>query len=144
MEISTSHLPAFLIDECQNILLSGWGSDILTASNVPGSLTSMPVTANAAFPNPINGYDFYLMALSRDADSLIYGSYYGGGNSREHVDGGTSRFDKKGIIYQSVCAGCVEMMISQVLLVHGAPLMRTPTTTIVTTESSKWISTFSL
>ena len=24
----------------------------------------------------------------------------------EHVDGGTSRFDKKGIIYQAVCAGC--------------------------------------
>lgn len=26
--------------------------------------------------------------------------------AEEHVDGGTSRFDKKGIIYQSVCAGC--------------------------------------
>ena len=24
----------------------------------------------------------------------------------QNIDGGTSRFDKKGIIYQSVCAGC--------------------------------------
>ena len=29
-----------------------------------------------------------------------------GSQSNEHVDGGTSRFDKKGTIYQSVCAGC--------------------------------------
>ncbi len=26
--------------------------------------------------------------------------------AEEHVDGGTSRFDKKGIIYQSLCGGC--------------------------------------
>ena len=32
-------------------------------------------------------------------------TYYGS-SSREHVDGGTSRFDKKGRIYQGVCAGC--------------------------------------
>ena len=37
---------------------------------------------------------------------MIYGSYFGGPTSWEHVDGGTSRFDKRGIIYQSVCAGC--------------------------------------
>jgi hypothetical protein len=28
-------------------------------------------------------------------DSLIYATYFGGGTSLEHVDGGTSRFDKK-------------------------------------------------
>ena len=39
-------------------------------------------------------------------DSLIYATYFGGGTSQEHVDGGTSRFDKKGIVYQAVCAGC--------------------------------------
>ena len=26
--------------------------------------------------------------------------------SEEHVDGGTSRFDFRGIVYQSVCSGC--------------------------------------
>jgi len=39
---------------------------------------------------------------------VIFASFFGGtGNSgQEHVDGGTSRFDKKGIIYQAVCASC--------------------------------------
>ena len=31
---------------------------------------------------------------------------YFGGPGREHVDGGTSRFDSKGRIFQAVCAGC--------------------------------------
>ena len=29
-----------------------------------------------------------------------------GARPSEHVDGGTSRFDKNGIVYQAVCAGC--------------------------------------
>ncbi|NNE54864.1 MAG: PKD domain-containing protein, partial [Flavobacteriales bacterium] len=32
--------------------------------------------------------------------------YMGGNGLTEHVDGGTSRFSPKGIIYQAVCAGC--------------------------------------
>ena len=52
------------------------------------------------------GGDFYLMVLEDDASSLDWASYYGGDLSTEHVDGGTSRFDRKGRIYQSVCAGC--------------------------------------
>ena len=50
--------------------------------------------------------NFYLAVFSQDMQSMIYGGYYGGGHSREHVDGGTSRFDKNGKIYQAVCAGC--------------------------------------
>ncbi|MCX8080230.1 MAG: PKD domain-containing protein, partial [Bacteroidia bacterium] len=46
------------------------------------------------------------MALDSNAASLKFGSYYGGPQSQEHVDGGTSRFDPRGVIYQSVCAGC--------------------------------------
>ena len=37
--------------------------------------------------------------------SLLYASFFGG-SPAEHVDGGTSRFDKEGTIYQAVCAGC--------------------------------------
>jgi gliding motility-associated-like protein len=36
----------------------------------------------------------------------LYGSYLGGNQAQEHVDGGTSRFDKNGVVYQSVCGGC--------------------------------------
>ncbi|MFN3940913.1 MAG: PKD domain-containing protein, partial [Chitinophagales bacterium] len=44
--------------------------------------------------------------LEKNALSLLYASFFGGSSSTEHVDGGTSRFDKSGTIYQAVCAGC--------------------------------------
>jgi len=44
--------------------------------------------------------------LEKDFNSLRYATYFGGSTTSEHVDGGTSRFDKKGVIYQAVCAGC--------------------------------------
>lgn len=93
---------AFLIDYCKNIYLSGWGGKI-----VPPTTTtfSMPLTPDA-FQSSTDGHNFYLMVLSPGASSLLYATYFGGASSWEHVDGGTSRFDKKGIIYQSVCAGC--------------------------------------
>ena len=46
------------------------------------------------------------MVLDESLNSISYATYFGGSQSSEHVDGGTSRFDKRGIIYQSVCAGC--------------------------------------
>ena len=37
----------------------------------------------------------------------LYGSYFGqNGGYTDHVDGGTSRFDQNGVIYQAVCANC--------------------------------------
>jgi gliding motility-associated-like protein len=92
---------AFLVDHCENIYVSGWGGHILTG--VP--TTGMPLTADAVQPTT-DGFNFYLFVLSTNASSLLYATYFGGASSQEHVDGGTSRFDKKGIIYQSVCAGC--------------------------------------
>lgn len=92
---------AFAIDECNNnIYLSGWGGNI----NIGPAMNNMPLLN--ATQATTTGYDFYLMALSANAGSLLYGSYFGGGTSQEHVDGGTSRFDRRGVIYQSVCAGC--------------------------------------
>ncbi len=93
---------AFLVDDCKNIYVSGWGGKIVPPVT---STTAMPITAGAIQPTT-DGHNFYLFVLSADAISLIYATYFGGGSSWEHVDGGTSRFDKKGIIYQSVCAGC--------------------------------------
>jgi gliding motility-associated-like protein len=92
---------AFAIDECNNnIYLSGWGGNI----NTGPAINNMPLLN--ATQGTTTGYDFYLMALSANAGSLLYGSYFGGNTSQEHVDGGTSRFDRRGVIYQSVCAGC--------------------------------------
>jgi len=93
---------AFLVDNCGNIYISGWGANILQATPLNG----MPVTPDAFQLNPANGFDFYLMVLQADLSGLLYGTYIGGPVSDEHVDGGTSRFDKNGIVYQCVCAGC--------------------------------------
>ena len=94
---------AFLVDVCGNVYVSGWGANILQGTPLSG----MPVTQNTAFQaNPPNGFDFYLIVLERELMSLLYGSYLGGASAQEHVDGGTSRFDKNGIVYQSVCGGC--------------------------------------
>ena len=93
---------AFLVDRCQNVYVSGWGGNIITGP----SMTGMPTTSDAEFATSPNGFDFYLIVFERDVQNILYGSYYGGTFSSEHVDGGTSRFDKMGVVYQSVCAGC--------------------------------------
>ncbi len=93
---------AFLVDYCENIYVSGWGGNIITGPKT----FNMPLTADAYQSSNPDGFNFYLFVLSTDAISLQYATYFGGALSREHVDGGTSRFDKKGIVYQSVCAGC--------------------------------------
>jgi gliding motility-associated-like protein len=100
---------AFLVDYCDKIFVSGWGSDLGTGASVYSlKTTGLPVTANAVQPTTVGGQGFYFMILEGDMSALNYGTYFGGttSSSDEHVDGGTSRFDKNGIIYQAICAGC--------------------------------------
>ncbi|MGB0390567.1 MAG: PKD domain-containing protein [Salibacteraceae bacterium] len=86
---------AFLVDVCSAVYLSGWGQ------------TNGLDTAGNPYQGTTDGKDFYLMVMSADASSLEYATYIGGaGTGGDHVDGGTSRFDRKGKIYQAVCAGC--------------------------------------
>ncbi|WP_299253106.1 PKD domain-containing protein [uncultured Cytophaga sp.] len=98
---------AFLVNNCDNLLISGWGGNINSYSdNYLGGYThNLPITANALY-NKTDGSDFYLMVLEKEFKSLLYATYYGGFGEDDHVDGGTSRFDKNGIVYQSVCASC--------------------------------------
>ena len=93
---------AFLVDICGNCYISGWGANILQGTPLAG----MPVSSDAFQGSPPNGFDFYLMVIERDFNGLLYGSYIGGNQANEHVDGGTSRFDKNGVVYQAVCGGC--------------------------------------
>lgn len=94
---------AFLVDNCHQIFVSGWGGALQGGSL---STNGLPVTANA-FDNLTDNNDFYFMVLEQDASALLYATYFGAqGGTSEHVDGGTSRFDKRGAIYQAVCAGC--------------------------------------
>jgi gliding motility-associated-like protein len=96
---------AFLVDDCENVYVSGWGGNCIPYGNT-GTTTGLPVTPDA-IKLTTDGCDFYFIVLKKDAVSLWYATFYGGNvGTEEHVDGGTSRFDKKGIVYQSVCAGC--------------------------------------
>lgn len=97
---------AFLVNNCGHIYLSGWGGPLnaLYLADFSGT-NGLPVTADA-LQATTDGSDFYLMVLDVDASSLLFATYFGGPVSAEHVDGGTSRFDKDGVVYQAVCAGC--------------------------------------
>jgi gliding motility-associated-like protein len=95
---------AFLLDDCGRLYISGWGGNN-PIFGLGGNTSGLPVT-NDAFQKTTDGNDFYLMVLSQNAEKILYATFFGGNNSSDHVDGGTSRFDKKGYIYQSVCASC--------------------------------------
>ncbi|MDB4534461.1 PKD domain-containing protein, partial [Vicingaceae bacterium] len=100
---------AFLVDLCSKIYLTGWGGGPNTSSfitnNNAGNTVGMNITSDGQ-DTTTNGNDFYIMVLEDDASDIYYGSYFGGDSSSEHVDGGTSRFDRKGKVYQAMCAGC--------------------------------------
>lgn len=115
-------ITAFAVDVCNRVYLSGWGREwVQSYYNAQGQYYTwtdqfgtkgMPVTPDA-IQSTTDGQDFYVMVLSEDASSLEYASFFGelnypscGYSGHDHVDGGTSRFDKKGNIIQSVCASC--------------------------------------
>jgi gliding motility-associated-like protein len=104
---------AFLVDTCQNVYISGWGGTLGITTN-GSSTTGLPTTAPTAGQSPLtnttDGSDFYFFVLSKNGINLLFGGFFGRTSTDlgkgEHVDGGTSRFDKNGIIYQAICGGC--------------------------------------
>lgn len=106
---------AFLVDRCENVYVSGWGGKVVSGLSFPNAgVAGLPVTAGALKSAPdIStesglGEDFYFFVLKKNATIQLYGSFFGqnGGQIRDHVDGGTSRFDRNGVIYQAICASC--------------------------------------
>jgi gliding motility-associated-like protein len=105
-------LTAFLVNECNHIFVSGWGGSLFgigTATSSGGTTTNGLTTTSNAYKPTTDGHDFYFIVFEDSATSILFASFYGGNTGAsggEHTDGGTSRFDKKGIIYQSACASC--------------------------------------
>ncbi len=107
-------ITAFAVDICNRIYLSGWGRewalhDGNTWASIDGT-KNMDITPGA-YQSTTDGQDFYIMVMADDASYLDYASFFGeqyttGYSGHDHVDGGTSRFDNKGNIYQSICASC--------------------------------------
>ena len=83
----TDFIPiAFLVDACDNIYISSHSSG-----------GGLEVTGDALYDTG----GFYLGAFTPNAETLEFSTYY----TSNHVDGGTSRFDKNGTVYQGVCSG---------------------------------------
>ena len=100
---------AFQVDVCNKIYISGWGGESVNSRN-PGTTKGLKTTPDA-IRSISDGNDFYLMVIDDQATKLLYGTFLGIDKidyttAGDHVDGGTSRFDPRGIIYQSACAGC--------------------------------------
>lgn len=100
---------AFLVDTCQNVYVAGWGGTLGITAGTTGTCTGMATTTDA-FSRSTDGADFYFIVLGSGMTALRYATYFGRNCTSlihgEHVDGGTSRFDKNGIIYQGICASC--------------------------------------
>lgn len=107
---------AFLVDRCENVYVSGWGGKANSSLGYNNSSTrGMPVTPDAIKGvTDASGSDFYFIVIKKNVSSLLYGTFFGQedpvGQTPEtfgdHVDGGTSRFDQNGVIYQAICANC--------------------------------------
>lgn len=109
-------ITAFEVDVCHRIFLSGWGREWANHDGYDWTTTegtkNMDITSNA-YQSTTDGQDFYLMVLAEDAAFLDYATYFGelhysacGYSGHDHVDGGTSRLDNRGNIYEAVCASC--------------------------------------
>lgn len=100
---------AFLVDRCQNVYMAGWGGTIFpqAPSVYPTSGTLGLPIVNPFLRLPQDGNDFYFFVLKRNATQILFAQNYGQyGGFTDHVDGGTSRFDPQGVIYEAICANC--------------------------------------
>lgn len=93
---------AFLVDTCQNVYISGWAAESISAGT---STNGLPFT-NDAFQSTTDGSDFYFIVFNKNAQDLLFASFFGASGKSEHVDGGTSRFNPQGEVYQAICASC--------------------------------------
>jgi gliding motility-associated-like protein len=95
---------AFMISDCGFIYLTGWGGEINNDRGITGSSTRGLAVTPDAMRSTTTGDDYYLMIMGEKAGSLLYATFFGSPSGQNHVDGGTSRFQKDGTIYHAVCA----------------------------------------
>lgn len=114
---------AFLVDRCENVYVSGWGGAVFPNSpNLYPSAGTIGLSVTGdAIKSKTDGKDFYFFVLKKNASAQLFGSFFGqDGGATDHVDGGTSRFDRNGVIYQAICANCKGL--------NGGLQIRYPTT----------------
>ena len=109
-------ISAFEVDVCNRIYLAGWGREwggpnYFDSNGTPYpwgttfGTVGMQITPDA-IQSTTDGQDFYIMVLDESMNNLEYATFFGEAYSNDHVDGGTSRFDRRGSVIHSVCASC--------------------------------------
>lgn len=70
---------AFLVNDCGNIYLSGWGGKVNSSTgrnlNRNSTTTGLPIT-NDAYQNTTTGSNYYFMILEKGAKSLLYATFF--------------------------------------------------------------------
>ncbi len=106
---------AFAADLCNRVYAAGWGRDFVDGYSIRWNQmgTTGMETTPGALQDSTDGQDFYIMAIDEYASRLDYATFFGelhgvttSSGGYDHVDGGTSRFDKMATLYHSVCASC--------------------------------------
>ncbi len=101
---------AFLVSDCYEIYVAGWGGNVNSNnSNASSSTTNGLPTTFDAYQAVTSGSNFWLGLFTPDMASLKYATFMGNTaqvTGGDHVDGGTSRFNKAGKVYHAVCAAC--------------------------------------
>lgn len=102
---------AFMVNKCGNIYVAGWGGKVNVSNgyNLKSTTKGLAVTDNA-FNKNTTGSNYYFAIFEKGFKSLLFGTFFGSAsppnasNERgDHLDGGTCRFDKSGVIYHTAC-----------------------------------------
>ena len=97
---------ALLIDDCDNLYLSGFMNTSSVRGNAAGNILNQNLPLKNPYQSTTDGEDFYFFSLDASWERLNFASFFGAIGAYDHVDGGSSRFLEDGTIYQGVCAGC--------------------------------------
>ncbi len=102
---------AFLVNDCGNMYLAGWGGVVNSNNgyNLESTTFDLPISSRA-YRKETTGSNYYFAIFEANANSLLYATYFGSDGPQnpfdergDHLDGGTCRFDKNGVIYHSAC-----------------------------------------
>src|SRR5690606_30911421 len=96
---------AFMVSDCNYLYMAGWGGALNTRAGGWNTSTFGLSVSPDALQSTTAGHDFYFIVLSEDAKERLYATFLGAPLTETHIDGGTSRFDKSGVVYHAVCAG---------------------------------------
>ena len=107
---------AFTADICNRVYAAGWGRDFVGYNGVrwyTAGTWGMETTPTA-YTDSTDGQDFYILSVDAQGNRLEYATFFGelhqggayGYGGGDHVDGGTSRFDRLASLYQAVCGSC--------------------------------------